>query len=68
MEGQRESVERPVLLNVEQAAAWCGITRNTLNHLRTHGRFAPAIKMGRRCFWKPEHLNAWIESQLEVAA
>lgn len=58
-------VRRPVLLGPDEAASWCRITVHTLNHLRLHGRFAPAIKIGRRCFWTPEDLVAWIESQRE---
>ena len=50
MDGQTNEVQAPVLLTVDEAAAWCHITRNTLNHLRFHGRFAPAIKIGKRCF------------------
>ena len=61
-------VARPVLLDVGEAAEWCSISRNTLNHLRMHGRFAPAIRIGRRCFWTPEDLTAWIEAQREAVA
>lgn len=57
-----------VLLDVKEAAAWCRITIHTLNWLRATGRFAPAIKIGRRVFWKPEELNDWIEAQREPAA
>lgn len=56
---------RPELLDVSEAAQWCRITVNSLNHLRLHGRFAPAIKIGRRCFWTPNDLNDWIEAQKE---
>lgn len=60
--------ERPVLLNPAEAAEWCRITVHSLNHLRLHGRFAPAIRIGRRCFWIPADLNAWIVGQREDAA
>lgn len=62
------ALERPVLMNSREAAEWCHITVHSLNHMRTHGRFAPAIKIGRRCFWTPEDLNAWIAGQREGAA
>jgi hypothetical protein len=39
----------------------------TLNHLRIHGRFAPAIRIGKRCFWMPEDLMAWLKEQREPA-
>lgn len=60
-------IKRPHLLTASEAAEWCRISVNSLNHLRTHGRFAPAIKIGRRCFWTAEDLNAWIEDQREAA-
>ncbi len=64
-EATMNEVRPPALLRVGEAASWCRITVHTLNHLRLHGRFAPAIKIGRRCFWTPEDLNAWIEAQRE---
>lgn len=67
MDGQTNAVQAPVLLTVDEAAAWCHVTRNTLNHLRFHGRFAPAIKIGKRCFWRPEDLLEWLEQQKESA-
>ena len=63
---QEVEVQAPRLLSVNEAAAWCRITRDTLGYLRTQGRFAPAIKIGRRCFWTPVELNAWIEAQREA--
>ncbi len=68
MTSNPDDVDPPVLLTVDEAAEWCRITRNTLNHLRTHGRFAPAIKIGRRRFWTPGDLNEWIRAQREGAA
>ncbi|MDC5698057.1 hypothetical protein OO014_12380 [Intrasporangium calvum] len=40
---------------------------NTLNHLRMHGRFAPAVRIGKLRFWLAEDLNAWIAAQRESA-
>ena len=57
----------PVLLTATQAAEWCHISVGTLNHLRCHGRFAPAIKIGKRCFWTPRDLLAWLDAQKESA-
>ena len=39
----------------------------TLNHLRYHGRFAPAVRIGKRCFWMPDDLLAWFDRQKEPA-
>lgn len=61
------STVRPQLLTTSEAAEWCRISVNSLNHLRTNGRFAPAIKIGRRCFWSAADLNRWIELQREAA-
>ncbi len=60
-------VRAPALLTAGEAAAWCHISVGTLNHLRYHGRFAPAIRIGKRCFWMPRDLLAWLESQKEPA-
>ncbi|MDO5699720.1 MAG: helix-turn-helix domain-containing protein [Dermatophilus congolensis] len=61
------TLEPPRLLTAGEAADWCRISVNSLNHLRTHGRFAPAIKIGRRCFWTADDLTAWIFAQREAA-
>lgn len=60
------TVTRVEMLDVEEAANWCRISPNTLKYLRTQRRFAPAIKVGKRCFWTPADLNAWLEGQREV--
>ena len=60
-------IQPPQLLNANEAAAWCRITVGTLNHLRIHGRFAPAVRVGKRCFWMPHDLLAWLEAQKESA-
>jgi hypothetical protein len=62
-----DGVHAPVLLTPGEAAAWCHITVGTLNHLRYHGRFAPAVRIGKRCFWMPKDLLAWLEEQKEPA-
>lgn len=67
MSREVDEVQAPVLLTPDEAAEWCHITVGTLNHLRYHGRFAPAIRIGKRCFWMPRDLMAWLESQKEPA-
>ncbi|WP_405035766.1 helix-turn-helix domain-containing protein [Serinicoccus sp. LYQ131] len=54
------------LLTIEEAARWCHVSPNTLNYLRLQRRFAPAIRVGRRVFFKPSDLNDWLEAQREV--
>jgi len=63
----RTDFEPPVLLTSGEAAKWCHISVATLNHLRYHGRFAPATRIGKRCFWTPKDLLAWLDSQKEPA-
>lgn len=65
MDDQTDSLEPPQLLTAEEAARWCRISVNTLNHLRLHGRFAPAVRVGKRCFWMPTDLLAWLQEQKE---
>ncbi len=60
-------LEAPQLLSAREAAEWCRISVNTLNHLRLHGRFAPAVRIGKLRFWLAEDLNAWIAAQRESA-
>ena len=64
---EEDDVRAPILLSPDEAAEWCHISVGTLNHLRYHGRFAPAIRIGKRCFWTPKDLLAWLESQKEPA-
>jgi hypothetical protein len=67
MSREVDEVQSPVLLSPDEAAAWCHISVGTLNHMRYHGRYAPAIRIGKRCFWTPKDLLAWLESQKEPA-
>lgn len=56
------------LLTIEEVAEYCRVTVLTVRWLRQEGRFAPAIKIGRRLVWDLSDLDAWIDSQREVAA
>ena len=67
MDVDDDGVRAPVLLTPSEAAEWCHISVGTLNHLRMHGRFAPAVRVGKRCFWMPKDLLAWLEEQKESA-
>jgi hypothetical protein len=39
----------------------------TLRYLRQEGRFAPAVKIGRRLFWEEKDLDSWLIDQKEPA-
>jgi excisionase family DNA binding protein len=41
------------------------VTVPTVRWLRQEGRFAPAIKVGRRVLWDEEALTAWLEAKVE---
>lgn len=56
-----------ILLSVDETAARLRISPCTLRWLRQEGRFAPAIKIGRRLFWDEADLDAWLASQKESA-
>ena len=53
------------LLSVDEAAAHLRISVCTLRYLRQEGRFAPAIKIGRRLFWEDADLETWLRQQKE---
>jgi len=56
------------LLTIDEVAEYCRVTVLTVRWLRQEGRFAPAIKIGRRLVWDVADLDAWIDSQREAAA
>lgn len=56
------------LLTIDEVAEYCRVTVLTVRWLRQEGRFAPAIKIGRRLVWDATDLDAWIDSQREAAA
>lgn len=60
-------VAMQALLSVDEAAERLHISVTTLRYLRIEGRFAPAIKVGRRLFWTEADLEAWLERQREAS-
>jgi excisionase family DNA binding protein len=54
------------LLTIEEVAERLRVTVPTLRWLRQEGRFAPAIKVGRRLVWDARDVAAWLESQREA--
>jgi excisionase family DNA binding protein len=55
------------LLTIEEVAERLRVSVLTVRWLRQEGRFAPAIKVGRRLVWDARDLAAWLESQRESA-
>lgn len=53
------------LLTIEEVAQRLRVSILTVRWLRQEGRFAPAIKVGRRLVWDVRDVAAWLESQRE---
>jgi excisionase family DNA binding protein len=53
-------------LTIEEVAQSLRVTVPTVRWLRQEGRFAPAIKVGRRVLWDDEALTAWLEANREA--
>jgi len=56
------------LLTIQEVADYTRVPVETIRWLRQQGRFAPAIKIGRRLAWDMADLDAWLIAQREVAA
>ena len=55
------TVTRPRLLSVDQAAAYLGRTKASVQHMVAEGSF-PAVRADRRVFLDREDLDRWIEA------
>jgi excisionase family DNA binding protein len=53
------------LLTIEEVAERLRVSVLTVRWLRQEGRFAPAIKVGRRRVWDARDVAAWLESHRE---
>ena len=53
------------LLTIEEVAERLRVSVLTVRWLRQNGRFAPAIKVGRRLLWDSRDVAAWLKSQRE---
>jgi predicted DNA-binding transcriptional regulator AlpA len=56
------------LWNIDEVAAYLRVPVLTIRWLRQEGRFAPAIKVGRRLVWDARDIAAWLETQREAEA
>ena len=54
------------LLTIEEVAERLRVSVLTVRWLRQEGRFAPAIKVGRRLLWDSRDVAAWLKSQRET--
>jgi len=53
------------LLTIEEVAERLRVSVLTVRWLRQEGRFAPAIKVGRRLLWDAHDVAAWLEPHRE---
>ena len=52
-------------MNIQEVAKYPRVPVLTIRWLRQEGRFAPAIKVGRRLVWDVKDVDAWLEAQRE---
>lgn len=55
------------LLTLDEVAELVRVTPLTVRWLRQEGRFAPAIKVGRRVMWDRRDVVDWVRTNREVA-
>lgn len=53
------------LMTIDEVAERLRVPVLTIRWLRQEGRFAPAIKVGRRLVWDVKDIDAWLEAQRE---
>jgi excisionase family DNA binding protein len=61
----RKEGDTAELLTIEEVAEWLRVSVLTVRWLRREGRFAPAIKVGRRIVWDARDVAAWLEAHRE---
>lgn len=61
-----ERVEAPKnFLTIDEVAELLRVPVLTVRWLRQEGRFAPAIRVGRRLVWDRRELDDWVDGQRE---
>ena len=60
--------EMEPLLKIDEVAEYLRVPVLTIRWLRQEGRFAPAVKVGRRLGWERSAVVAWVAEQREAAA
>ena len=56
------------LMTIDEVADYLRVPVLTVRWLRQDGRFAPAIKVGRRLVWEESTIIAWAEKNRERTA
>lgn len=55
------------LLTIDDVAHLLRVPVLTVRWLRQEGRFAPAVKIGRRLAWTRSDIASWVAAQREAA-
>lgn len=55
-------------MTIEEVAEYLRVPVLTVRWLRQDGRFAPAVKVGRRLLWEESAVNSWVEANREAAS
>ena len=56
------------LLSTSEVSEMTGLSESTLRYFRATDQGPKSGKLGRRCMYRSEDVEAWIEAQLEATA
>ncbi|MCW2760146.1 MAG: hypothetical protein JWR85_347 [Marmoricola sp.] len=54
------------LMTIDEVAEYLRVPVETIRWLRQEGRFAPAVRVGRRLVWEESAIAGWAEAQREL--
>lgn len=63
---REQTMER--LMTIDEVAEYLRVPVLTVRWLRQEGRFALAVKVGRRLLWEESAVNRWVEQNREHAS
>lgn len=55
-------------LDTQAAASWLGLSKSTLDKMRSEGRGPRYLRVGKRCFYRPADLDAYLEAAVVETA
>ncbi|MGW8174085.1 MAG: helix-turn-helix transcriptional regulator [Stenotrophomonas sp.] len=55
-------------LDATSAAEWLGLSKSTLDKMRCEGRGPRYLRVGKRCFYRPADLDAYLEAAVVETA
>lgn len=56
------------LMTIDEVAEYLRVPVETIRWLRQEGRFAPAVRVGRRLVWEECAIASWAEAQRELTS